>query len=218
MLYTLIVIMAAGLLPAALFYEKKENRKGLLPAKTSLSLLFVLSALIQPPAAVGTYRLFLLAGLVLCLLGDVCLVFRQKKMFLAGLVSFLLGHVFYILAFFQVTRFGMTSCLGAVVIFLAGAGIYIWLRPHLGAMRPAVFFYSAVISAMLSAAWSVWSDSGLEATGRWMIFGGALCFYISDIFVARDRFLKKDFFNRLLGLPLYYSGQFLLAFSAGFLR
>jgi hypothetical protein len=28
--------------------------------------------------------------------------------------------------------------------------------------------------------------------------------------------LKKKFINRLIGLPLYYSGQFLLAFSVGF--
>ena len=48
-----------------------------------------------------------------------------------------------------------------------------------------------------------------------MVFSGALFFYISDIFVARNRFLKLEFFNRLIGLPLYYAGQFLLAFSIG---
>jgi hypothetical protein len=47
------------------------------------------------------------------------------------------------------------------------------------------------------------------------IFSGAASFYISDLFVARDRFLKMEFKNRLLGLPLYYFGQFLLAFSVG---
>jgi hypothetical protein len=49
-------------------------------------------------------------------------------------------------------------------------------------------------------------------------FGGALGFYVSDIFVARQRFLKTDFVNRLIGLPLYYGGQFLLAFSTGWLK
>lgn len=51
-----------------------------------------------------------------------------------------------------------------------------------------------------------------------MVFGGALLFYLSDIFVARDRFLKTSFLNRLVGLPIYYAGQFLLAFSVGLLR
>ena len=51
--------------------------------------------------------------------------------------------------------------------------------------------------------------------GTLLVLGGALSFYFSDIFVARDRFLKNQFLNRLIGLPLYYLGQFLLAFSIG---
>jgi hypothetical protein len=30
--------------------------------------------------------------------------------------------------------------------------------------------------------------------------------------------MKKEFVNRLVGLPMYYAGQFLIAFSSGFLR
>jgi uncharacterized membrane protein YhhN len=51
-----------------------------------------------------------------------------------------------------------------------------------------------------------------------MAFTGAVAFYFSDVFVARDRFMKKEFLNRLVGLPMYYAGQFLIAFSVGFLR
>jgi hypothetical protein len=51
-----------------------------------------------------------------------------------------------------------------------------------------------------------------------MAFLGAVSFYFSDVFVARDRFLKKEFLNRLTGLPMYYAGQFFLAFSVGLLR
>jgi len=35
--------------------------------------------------------------------------------------------------------------------------------------------------------------------------------------VARDRFVNKAAINRILGLPLYFGGQFLLAFSIGYL-
>jgi hypothetical protein len=55
----------------------------------------------------------------------------------------------------------------------------------------------------------------LSLSHRLLVFCGAVCFYFSDIFVARDRFIANQFMNRLLGLPLYYLGQFLLAFSAG---
>jgi len=48
-----------------------------------------------------------------------------------------------------------------------------------------------------------------------MIGLGATCFYFSDLSVARDRFVQKGYINRLIGLPLYYLGQFLLAFSLG---
>jgi uncharacterized membrane protein YhhN len=42
-------------------------------------------------------------------------------------------------------------------------------------------------------------------------------FYVSDIFVARQRFVRTEFLNRRIGLPLYYGGQFMLAFSVGFI-
>jgi uncharacterized membrane protein YhhN len=85
-------------------------------------------------------------------------------------------------------------------------------------MNIPVLLYIVVIIVMLSEAWSVFIDSGLTMSGRIMVVGGALLFYISDLFVARDRFIKKEFFNRFIGLPLYYAGQFILAFSVGVLQ
>ncbi len=70
---------------------------------------------------------------------------------------------------------------------------------------------------MVCAALTVFGNPALRSTGRNMILLGAISFYLSDLFVARDRFLKDAFVNRLVGLPLYYLGQFLLAFSVGFL-
>ena len=43
------------------------------------------------------------------------------------------------------------------------------------------------------------------------VAAGALAFVASDLFVARDRFVSPAFANRLLGLPLYYAAQMLLA-------
>jgi hypothetical protein len=55
-------------------------------------------------------------------------------------------------------------------------------------------------------------------SGRTLILVGSLCFYVSDVFVARNKFIKEEYTNRFLGLPLYYTGQFLLAFSIGLLK
>lgn len=217
MLRILTIGLAAGLMPVVLFYEKKESTVGLLLSKISLSLLFVLAVLI-PPRPDFVYFLYMFAGLVLCLIGDVCLVFRQKKMFLAGLIFFLFGHILYLLGFFSVGRIQLWTGIGLAVILIAGARIYRWFAPHLGNMRIPVLVYTVVISVMLAGAWSVLWRTNLALSARVMIFSGAFSFYISDIFVARDRFMKKDFSNRAFGLPLYYTGQFLLAFSVSFLK
>ena len=39
-------------------------------------------------------------------------------------------------------------------------------------------------------------------------------FYLSDLAVARDRFVSPGFANALWGLPLYYVAQLLFAYSA----
>jgi uncharacterized membrane protein YhhN len=217
MINVAIIIIAALLLIGLLYFENKENRKGLLPTKTALSLLFIVAALVQPHLIPRYYQL-LLAGLIFCLIGDVCLALPQQKMFLIGLVSFLVGHIFYSLAFFPVAQTTGWTWVGTLGVLLVSGTVYWWLRPHLGEMKIPVVIYIIAISIMISGACSLLGDSDLAQSGRVMAFLGAVSFYFSDVFVARDRFLKKEFLNRLTGLPMYYAGQFFLAFSVGLLR
>jgi uncharacterized membrane protein YhhN len=81
-----------------------------------------------------------------------------------------------------------------------------------------VSLYILVITIMVSGAWGVFLKSSFQISGRVFILLGSLCFYFSDVFVARNKFIKEEYRNRLLGLPLYYAGQFLLAFSVGLLK
>jgi uncharacterized membrane protein YhhN len=81
-----------------------------------------------------------------------------------------------------------------------------------------VLLYILVITVMASGAWAVFWKSSFQMSGRTLILVGSLCFYVSDVFVARNKFIKEEYQNRLLGLPLYYTGQFLLAFSIGLLN
>jgi uncharacterized membrane protein YhhN len=213
----LIVVFAAGLLAILLYCEKKEVLTAKLTVKSLLSSLFILAAVVQFHAIPPYYR-FLLIGMIFCLGGDVFLALPGKKMFLFGLVSFLLGHVFYVAAFFYTAGFNQWTGIGLAISALAGAGVFLWLRPHLGSMKIPVIFYILVITAMVVGAWSMVGAGELKPAGRMAAFGGALGFYVSDIFVARQRFLKAEFVNRLIGLPLYYGGQFMLAFSIGWLK
>jgi len=214
MVNTLIIFLAISLLAGLLFFEKNGNQSGKLAAKTVLSGLFIFTALVQSHPIPG-YFYILLIGLILCLGGDVFLALPRVRMFLFGLVSFLLGHIFYVGSFFYLADLSHWSWIGVGIGLVAGGGVFFRLRPHLGPMLIPVIAYIVVITIMLIGGWTVLWDAGVELSGRLMVFSGAVSFYISDLFVARDRFLKIEFKNRLIGLPLYYLGQFLLAFSVG---
>jgi len=217
MLNILIIVLAIILLAGLLVFEKSGNQKGKLPAKTILSCLFIFTALVQVHPIPGYYYVLLL-GLIFCLGGDVFLALPQDRAFLMGLVSFLLGHLFYVICFFYVADISQWTWIGCLVGLLVSCPVFLWLRPHLGSMLIPVIAYVIVITVMVIGAWTVLGDTRLNYAGRLLVFIGAVSFYLSDLFVARDRFLKSEFTNRLIGLPMYYIGQFLLAFSVGLIK
>ncbi len=209
-----IGIMVAGglLLLGLLFAEKKDSLKGKLLTKPLASLGFILLAVVQPHT-VPEYSYWLLAGLILCLGGDVFLALPQKPMFLVGLISFLLGHVLYVGGFLSLVPIGAWVQISTLVVLAISAAVFIWLKPHLGSMLGPVIVYIGVISLMLIGAMAVFNSAVVADRGRQLILSGAILFYLSDLFVARNRFVKKEYVNRLIGLPLYYAGQYLLALS-----
>ena len=70
---------------------------------------------------------------------------------------------------------------------------------------------------MVIGAASVLGEGAVETAVRTLVFSGAILFYASDIFVARQQFVARQYLNRLVGLPLYYIGQFMIAYSVRFL-
>ena len=155
---------------------------------------------------------FFVAGLALSWLGDLLLVPKgHKKVFLAGLVAFLIAHVVYVPAFvlrgFDVRGFvgGLAFVAVPIVVVLR------WLRPTVkGTMWAAVVAYVFVISAMVCTA-AACVVAGGSRDGVSPVLGvGALAFWFSDILVARERFVKSDYINRVFGIPLYFFAQLLL--------
>ena len=217
MINVLIIILGIILLFGLLYYEKKKDRMPLLIMKCILSLLFVIAALLQPHSVPAYYH-YLFVGLIFCLIGDVCLALPHEKVFMGGLVAFWVGHVFYIFSFLSLTQIFHWISTGLFIFFGLSAFIFFWLRPHLGSMLIPVLLYILVITVMASGAWAVFWKSSFQISGRTLILVGSICFYLSDLFVARNKFIKEEYRNRLLGLPLYYTGQFLLAFSIGLLK
>jgi uncharacterized membrane protein YhhN len=213
--YEIISVVAVFLLAGLLFFEKKESTKGRIIVKPILSLLFIVAALLQTHLNI-TYFYLVLAGLVLCLIGDICLIFfSNKKIFTAGLGVFLAGHIMYTIAFITGGASDTVLWVTTVACVVLSTGVFFWLNPNLGSMRGPVLAYIVIISAMAIGASALKSNPLLDTTGKSLVYAGALLFYVSDIFVARHRFVKKEFINRAIGLPMYYTAQFMIAFSTG---
>jgi uncharacterized membrane protein YhhN len=161
------------------------------------------------PTLAGHAR-WILVGTVLSWAGDVLLIPKKtSRAFLLGLVAFLAAHVAYAGAFLALGVPDARAWWIALPLAVVAAVILRWLWPRLDRrFRIAVPAYMAVISTMLACA-----VAASPRPGGWAIAAGAGLFYLSDLFVARNRFVAPGFVNRAVGLPLYYTGQWLLVVS-----
>lgn len=177
-----------------------HDRPAAFVAKPLASAGFVLIALSEGATDSG-YGRIILAGLVLGALGDVALMF--DRWFLAGLALFAAGHVAYVFAFLANGSFTFLSVGAGVVLGLASA---FWLLPRVDtAMRVPVAVYIVVISVMVAV--------GIGGAQPTSVRIGAPLFALSDLLVARERFIVSDARNRMWGLPMYYTAQVLIALS-----
>lgn len=200
----LTTIALAGLLVA----EARGSRPGIYVCKPLASTGFV-GAAVAAGALASPYGRAVLAALILSFLGDVFLMSTRSSLFLAGLASFLLAHAGFGAAFVLRGQDPAWAAGALTVLAIPAVIVARWLSPHLPReMRLPVLVYIAVITLMLTLA------VGTVAAGSpWILLLGALAFYLSDLSVANDRFVREGFVNRLWGLPLYYAAQLCLAWS-----
>ncbi len=191
----------AAALAVHLWADARGHRAPRALGKALASAAFLLLGALR--AAPDRYGLLVLLALALSAVGDLCLLSRAKPAFLAGVGLFLAAHVAYALAFAPHSR---PPPLFLVALAAAAVLVVRWLWPHLGALRGPVLAYAAAITAMLVLALGV-PDPRIQL--------GAALFYLSDLAVARDRFVAPGFSNHLVGLPPYYAAQLLLAWTAG---
>lgn len=164
--------------------------------------------------AAGAFRsrtgVVLFLGLVFGWFGDLFLIGSGASYFMAGLVSFFAGHLCYAASFaMRKVQWAFVALALAALIF-PGYRLAQWLLPGVKdhALRAPVIAYMCVITIMLAlAAGCLARPAGVS------LFVGAVLFYLSDIFVARAAFVAPGFINSVIGLPLYFGGQLLLAVS-----
>lgn len=155
----------------------------------------------------STYGVLVLIALVLSWLGDVCLLSKAAHWFRAGLGAFLLAHIAYVAAFMTFGPAWHNVAVIAACMAVPAWRVRRWLSPHVpSAMRAPVHAYVIVITLMVGAALAAWQSGAPVGVAV-----GAGVFYLSDLSVARERFVAAGFINRLWGLPAYYAAQLMLA-------
>ncbi len=202
--------VTAALLVVPLLAAERRAHPARGPVKAAASSAF-LAAAVAAGAFDSTFGRWVFAGLTLSWIGDVALVSAQRRWFLAGLASFLLAHVAYVVAFAAAGAAWGWAGVAAALLVIPGFAVGRWLWPRLPAgMHAPVAAYIVVISVMVAAA-----AGGAAGDAPRAVLPAAAAFYVSDLFVARDRFVAPGFTNRLAGLPLYYGAQIVLALSTG---
>ena len=135
---------------------------------------------------------WVLFALLFSLLGDVFLMFQEKKsiFFLLGLSAFLIAHIFYIIFFHKVrVKENVKSnpwLLVVVVIYYAA--LISLLSPYLADMKIPVLVYGIVISFMFMLAMHMLFIKN-KIAGKWMM-SGALFFVLSDSILAINKFYQ----------------------------
>jgi uncharacterized membrane protein YhhN len=203
------VLVCTLAVAALLVAERRGSQRGKWLAKPIASAAFIAAAL-HAGALDSTYGQLVLLGLALCLVGDVLLIPEGRSaVFRAGVFAFLAGHVAYAAAVLTQPRRASSLAAAAVVLAVVLWQVWRWLRHTLPVdMRRPVQAYFVVIGGMTALACAV-----TGAGGPLVVAAGAIAFAASDVSVARDRFVRKEFTNRAWGLPLYYLAQLLLAAS-----
>jgi uncharacterized membrane protein YhhN len=166
---------------------------------------FVLLAVASGALATSYGRVILIA-LLCCAAGDVL----GPRNFLMGVAAFLLGHLMFTTAFFMRGISGRRLIVTLPFVLASTILILPWLYPHVSASdRLLVLAYIAAISIMLIVA----GGASAHPTGRLILIAAAL-FYVSDIFVARWKYVSQDQFNGIFCYPLYYAACTCFAWTA----
>ena len=200
----LVVLVAVGVAGMLVVWQYNLGSQARMVMTVLASTSYVLLALAGAGLLTGFGR-FTVAALILCWLGDLL----GPAAFKVGLLAFLLAHLAWIGAF-CCRGVDARRLLAAFPLGVCASGVTFYrVFPHVPPDEAAVVLaYTLVITAMLVTACS----SRAGAAYR-LILLGAVIFYVSDVFVARARYISPGRINQFIGYPLYYGSCVLLALS-----
>lgn len=205
-----VLALSTVLLISAEFRSEIRQRYIYKPLSAALMLSVILVSL--PGNARLSFAVMVLIGMLFCAAGDIALMFESNKAFSLGLALFLVGHIIYTATIIRFDGLLLENWFITVALIVLAIVMFLILVNGLGKMKIPVLLYMIAISVMVhSAAMTFYGDFFNTRQAIALTVGAAL-FYLSDVFLAIDRFKKPFRFNRI-SLSFYFGGQFLIAFS-----
>ena len=231
---TCIILIALGAI-ALVFYLlekcKRYSLKGVL-LKTVVSLLFIATAL------AGTFQnqghslsIFVIAGLILGLLGDIFLDLKyvyptdDKLYTFAGFFVFGIGHILF--ATGMMLEFFIDANVLYFLIPLGGSLLFVIinlllekpLKNNFGDLKIIVSIYAFLLAMNPLTSLMLCIITGFSNVTLLMLFIGGVLFDVSDLLLSGTYFGEghEKPIDFILNYLTYYSAQFIIAFAIFFL-
>ena len=149
------------------------------------------------------------SGLVLCIIADAFLEFRQTT-FIYGIAFFLLGHIAYITAFIQKNK---KLHLSLFFPFAAWSGtVFYIIEGGLGKLYIPVAAYTIIICLMMWRAAALIDMKSFNLKSMAPLIGAVL-FAFGDTLIAFNRFYEPIENVRYPIILSYWAAQLLIAYS-----
>jgi uncharacterized membrane protein YhhN len=192
--------------------EWRGDRRARRWAKLSAAAGFLMVA-VAAGAPSSEFGRRILVGLAFGAAGDIALLGHGGRALAAGMGLFACGHLAYLGACAVLVAPAKWLTLWAVAPVVLALLVLRWLWPYLGRFRLPVACYMALFCTTVTAAWAPLLH-GAPLRSSLLLAAGATAFFFSDLAVARQRFVHPSPWNKTWGLPLYFGGQLLIAWSA----
>lgn len=156
--------------------------------------------------------IWFIVGAALSLIGDIFLMLPNEK-FIAGMISFGVAYLSYGIGFLYQTNLNNFALVGLVLfILLPGLEIYkqvskALVRQNLQNLKAPFFIYAIILSFLLATACSTLTGQDWAAFPAFLVSIGALLIYLSDIFLAWNKFVHGLPGGRLINMITYTWGK-----------
>lgn len=180
-------------------------------SKPATTILIGVLVAVTPEPVGHAYQLFLIAGLLFSVAGDILLIDEARRL-KAGVGCFLVAHLWYSAAFVSAGATVATPLLVGVALAY-GVSIVGYIWPHAKGFRGPAVAYTAVVLIMALLAGEAALAGSLPRAGYAAV--GAVLFVISDSLLSINHFARSIPAKTVLVMTTYVAAQLLIAMSAG---